>query len=132
MMRNPRPEELLRGGNEPWERKFKGKSRLYQQKLGYADDCMILVRTVEAGERVRRIISQYIQEELKLKVNRQKNKVDMVWNCGVCVSNNANTPEASDASSRVWDAGESYGGYCSNGMPMVENSMLATCKYQYG
>ena len=26
MMRNPRPEEQLRGGNEPWERKFEGKS----------------------------------------------------------------------------------------------------------
>ena len=33
MMRNPRPEEQLRGGNEPWERKFEGKSRLYEQKL---------------------------------------------------------------------------------------------------
>ena len=31
MMRNPRPEEQLRGGNKPWERKFKGKSRLYEQ-----------------------------------------------------------------------------------------------------
>ncbi|MBQ3526118.1 MAG: GNAT family N-acetyltransferase, partial [Akkermansia sp.] len=28
MMRNPRPEEQLRGGNEPWKRKFEGKSRL--------------------------------------------------------------------------------------------------------
>ena len=33
MMRNPRPEEQLRGGNKPWERKFEGKSRLYEQKL---------------------------------------------------------------------------------------------------
>ena len=47
----------------------------------YADDCMIFVRTMEAGERVLRSISQYIEEELKLKVNRQKSKVDKVWNC---------------------------------------------------
>ena len=47
----------------------------------YADDCMIFVRTMEAGERVLRSVSQYIEEELKLKVNRQKSKVDKVWNC---------------------------------------------------
>ena len=47
----------------------------------YADDCMIFVRTTEAGERVLRSVSQYIEEELKLKVNRQKSKVDKVWNC---------------------------------------------------
>ena len=42
---------------------------------------MIFVRTMEAGERVLRNISQYIEDELKLKVNRQKSKVDKVWNC---------------------------------------------------
>ena len=42
---------------------------------------MIFVSMMEAGERVLRNVSQYIQEELKLKVNRQKSKVDMVWNC---------------------------------------------------
>lgn len=38
MMRNPRPEEQLRGGNEPWKRKFEGKSRLYEQKLHIRPD----------------------------------------------------------------------------------------------
>ena len=38
MTRNPRPEEQLRGGNEPWERKFEGKSRLYEQKLHMRPD----------------------------------------------------------------------------------------------
>ncbi len=47
----------------------------------YADDCMIFVRTIEAGERVLVSISHYIEEELKLKVNRQKSKADKVWNC---------------------------------------------------
>ncbi len=37
MMRNLRPEGQLRGGNEPWERKSEGKSRLYEQKA--ADGC---------------------------------------------------------------------------------------------
>ena len=32
-------------------------------------------------ERVLRSISQCIEEELKLKVNREKSKVDKVWNC---------------------------------------------------
>ena len=47
----------------------------------YADDCIIFVRTMEAGERVLVSISRYIEEELKLKVNQQKSKVDKVWNC---------------------------------------------------
>ena len=47
----------------------------------YADDCIIFVRTIEAGERVLVSISHYIEEELKLKVNRQKSKADKVWNC---------------------------------------------------
>lgn len=47
----------------------------------YADDCIIFVRTIEAGERVLAGISHYIEEELKLRVNRQKSKVDKVWNC---------------------------------------------------
>ncbi len=47
----------------------------------YADDCIIFVRTMEAGARVLVNISRYIEEELKLKVNQQKSKVDKVWNC---------------------------------------------------
>ena len=47
----------------------------------YADDCIIFVRTIKAGERVLASISRYIEDELKLKVNQQKSKVDKVWNC---------------------------------------------------
>ena len=47
----------------------------------YADDCIIFVRTLRAGERVLANISRYIEEELKLKVNQQKSKVDIVQNC---------------------------------------------------
>ena len=53
MMRNPRPEEQLRGGNEPWDRKFEGKSRLYEQKLAYKAGWM---DEVAASAEIRYII----------------------------------------------------------------------------
>jgi RNA-directed DNA polymerase len=42
----------------------------------YADDCNIYVRTRRAGERVMKSVGQYLEQKLKLKVNRQKSKVD--------------------------------------------------------
>jgi len=42
----------------------------------YADDCNIYVRTERAGERVMGSVVQFLEEKLKLKVNRQKSKVD--------------------------------------------------------
>ena len=47
----------------------------------YADDCIIFVKTMEAGHRVLEAITRYIEGELRLKVNREKSKVDKVWNC---------------------------------------------------
>ncbi len=47
----------------------------------YADDCIIFVKTIEAGNRVLEAITRYIEEEMRLKVNREKSKVDKVWNC---------------------------------------------------
>ena len=47
----------------------------------YADDCIIFVRTQKAGERVLESITRYIESVLKLKVNRQKSKVDRAWKC---------------------------------------------------
>ena len=41
----------------------------------YADDCNIYVRTVEAGERVMESATRFLEEELKLKVNRAKSAV---------------------------------------------------------
>ena len=42
MIRNPRPEEQLREGNEPWERKFEGKSRLeIAYKAGWMDEVAV-------------------------------------------------------------------------------------------
>jgi group II intron reverse transcriptase/maturase len=45
----------------------------------YADDCNIYVRSQKAGERVMESIRRFIEDTLKLKINRQKSKV--------CVSN---------------------------------------------
>jgi RNA-directed DNA polymerase len=42
----------------------------------YADDCNIYVRSRKTGERVMESISRYIEEVLKLKVNRNKSAVD--------------------------------------------------------
>jgi RNA-directed DNA polymerase len=42
----------------------------------YADDCNIYVQTRRAGERVMKSIGQFLEQKLKLKVNRQKSKVD--------------------------------------------------------
>jgi RNA-directed DNA polymerase len=41
----------------------------------YADDLRILVRTREEGELLMRRLTQYLTEELKLRVNRAKSKV---------------------------------------------------------
>ena len=41
----------------------------------YADDCIILVRSKRAAERVRESISTFIESRLHLKVNREKTEV---------------------------------------------------------
>ena len=42
----------------------------------YADDCNIYVKSQKAGERVMESITHFIEEVLKLKVNRNKSAVD--------------------------------------------------------
>ena len=42
----------------------------------YADDCSIYVKSKRAGERVKSSISEFIEQRLKLKVNRAKSAVD--------------------------------------------------------
>src|SRR4051812_15615415 len=41
----------------------------------YADDCTIYVRSEKSAQRVSESIIKYIEEELKLKVNREKTRV---------------------------------------------------------
>ncbi len=44
----------------------------------YADDCNIYVRSQAAGERVLASVTRYLEEELKLRVNRAKSAVTSV------------------------------------------------------
>ena len=46
----------------------------------YADDCNIYVKSKAAGERVKRSITRYLTERLRLKVNEEKSAVDRPWN----------------------------------------------------
>lgn len=45
----------------------------------YADDCNIYVRTRRSAERVMNSVSQFLEERLKLTVNREKSAVDRPW-----------------------------------------------------
>jgi RNA-directed DNA polymerase len=45
----------------------------------YADDCNIYVRSRHAGERVLTSIERFLQERLRLTVNRDKSAVDRPW-----------------------------------------------------
>jgi RNA-directed DNA polymerase len=44
----------------------------------FADDCNVYVRSQRAGERVMQSLNNFIEKKLKLKINRNKSKVDKV------------------------------------------------------
>lgn len=46
----------------------------------YADDCNIYVKSRKAAKRIMESITQFIEEKLKLKVNRNKSAYDRPWN----------------------------------------------------
>lgn len=46
----------------------------------YGDDCNIYLQTQSSAERVMASVTQYLEEQLKLKVNRSKSAVDRPWN----------------------------------------------------
>jgi len=45
----------------------------------YADDCNIYVKSKKSANRVMESITRFIEKNLKLKVNREKSKVDRPW-----------------------------------------------------
>lgn len=45
----------------------------------YVDDCNIYVKSRRAGERVKASLTKYLEDTLKLKVNRDKSAVDRPW-----------------------------------------------------
>jgi RNA-directed DNA polymerase len=46
----------------------------------YADDCNVYVGSRRAGERVLQSVTEFVENKLKLKVNRDKSAVDRPWN----------------------------------------------------
>jgi len=46
----------------------------------YADDCNIYLQTRRSAERVMNSVTRFLEQKLKLKVNRQKSAVDRPWN----------------------------------------------------
>ena len=48
----------------------------------YADDCNVYVRSKAAGERVMASLERFLEERLRLKVNRDKSAVARPWNRG--------------------------------------------------
>ena len=49
------------------------------QFVRYADDCMIFVKSKKSAKRVMENITKFIETKLKLKVNKEKSKVDRPW-----------------------------------------------------
>ena len=45
----------------------------------YADDCNIYVKSPKAADRVMQSITKFIEDKLKLKVNKEKSTVDRPW-----------------------------------------------------
>jgi len=45
----------------------------------YADDCNIYVKSRKAAERVMASITRFLEEKLRLKVNREKSALDRPW-----------------------------------------------------
>ncbi len=45
----------------------------------YADDCNVYVRSRHAGERVMETLTRFLEQRLRLKVNREKSAVDRPW-----------------------------------------------------
>ena len=45
----------------------------------YADDCIIFTKSKKAADRVMKSITKYIEKKLRLKVNKEKSKVDRPW-----------------------------------------------------
>ena len=49
------------------------------QFVRYADDCVIFTKSRKAAERVMESITKFIETKLRLKVNKEKSKIDRPW-----------------------------------------------------
>lgn len=48
------------------------------QFVRYADDCVIFTKSKKSAERVMENITKFIETKLRLKVNKDKSKVDII------------------------------------------------------
>jgi RNA-directed DNA polymerase len=62
----------------------------------YADDCIILVKSERAANRVMESIGRFIEKKLRLKVNREKSAIGRPWDrkyLGFCLTNSRKNPK---------------------------------------
>jgi RNA-directed DNA polymerase len=62
----------------------------------YADDCVIYVRSKQAGKRVLESISHFVTRKLRLQVNHDKSGIGRPWDrkfLGFCFTNSRNEPK---------------------------------------
>ena len=78
----------------------------------YADDCIILVRTPRAGERVMEGITRFIERKLRLKVNKAKSKVAPSRECkflGYTIGGKGQLRISKESKARMTDRLSYYG-----------------------
>ncbi|MHC4913008.1 MAG: group II intron reverse transcriptase/maturase [Planctomycetota bacterium] len=62
----------------------------------YADDCVILVKSERAANRVMESVRRFIEKKLRLKVNREKSAIGRPWDrkhLGFCLTNSRKSPK---------------------------------------
>ncbi len=62
----------------------------------FADDCVILVKSKKAADRVMKSVSKFIEKKMRLKVNMEKSAVGRPWErkyLGICTTNSLAKPK---------------------------------------
>lgn len=83
----------------------------------YADDCNIFVRSPKSANRVMDSISKFIEQKLKLKINREKSKVgrsEEVKFLGMTIGRGASNFPAIDETGHAEGQGADPSGYPSD------------------
>ena len=62
---------------DEWDRELEKRGHRFAR---YADDCNIYVQSEAAGERVMASVKQFLERQLRLKINESKSQVARPWN----------------------------------------------------
>lgn len=62
---------------DEWDRELEKRGHRFAR---YADDCNIYVQSKAAGERVMASVKQFLERQLRLKINESKSQVARPWN----------------------------------------------------